>query len=127
MTFFVDNNLSKYIVRGMKGFGEDVVHLTEHFPASAADIDWLPFVGENGYILLTRDRNIRYNTAERQAFKKYKVGAFFLGGKGLSRCAQIRQIVRCWHRLKEYDKKTRRPYMFTVSASGKGIDKMSFR
>ena len=58
MTFFVDNNLSKKLVEGMRGFGEDVVHLTEHFDSSAADSDWLPFIGSKRWFLITRDNRI---------------------------------------------------------------------
>lgn len=36
MRFFFDNNLSPGLARGMKGFGEDVVHLTEVFPGDAS-------------------------------------------------------------------------------------------
>ena len=55
MRFFFDNNLSAKLAHGMREFGEDVVHLTDHFPQDAVDSEWLPFVGENQLILVTRD------------------------------------------------------------------------
>ena len=35
MKFFVDNNLSPQLAKGMKAFGEDVIHITELFPDHA--------------------------------------------------------------------------------------------
>ena len=43
MRFFVDNNLGKALAEGMAGFGEDVVHLQDHFDATADDSEWLAF------------------------------------------------------------------------------------
>ena len=41
MRFFVDNNLSPQLAKGLKAFGEDVVHLQEIFPENAEDPEWL--------------------------------------------------------------------------------------
>jgi predicted nuclease of predicted toxin-antitoxin system len=37
MKFFVDNNLSPQLAKGMKAFGEDVIHITEIFPHNTDD------------------------------------------------------------------------------------------
>jgi len=123
--FFVDNNLSKKLARGMHGFGEEVMHLTEKFPADTPDVVWLRFVGENGYIVITCDKRISWNPSERKAFRKHKVGAFFLGGKNKNHCDIIRQLVRCWHRIKDFDKKTNKPYAFSINAAGTKFHKLS--
>ena len=47
MRFFVDNNLSPKLARGMAAFGEDVTHLQDHYPADAKDTDWLPRIGRD--------------------------------------------------------------------------------
>ena len=83
MRFFVDNNLSQKLAKGMAAFGEDVIHLKEEFPEETIDTEWLKYVGEEGLVLITRDEAIRRNPAELAALREYKVGAFFLGGKNL--------------------------------------------
>lgn len=118
MTFFVDNNLSTALAAGMKGFGEDVVHLQDRFPEDAADSDWLAHIGSEGWFLITRDERIRYRPSEWKALKEHQVGAFFLGGKNRSRCDLIQQLVRNWPRMKESAAKTRRPFAFRVPPSG---------
>jgi predicted nuclease of predicted toxin-antitoxin system len=81
MKFFIDNNLSPLLARGMREFGEDVVHLQEKFAPNADDEAWLPYIGENEFFLVTRDEAIRWRPAEIAALRRHKVGAFFFGGK----------------------------------------------
>ncbi|MBN4081278.1 DUF5615 family PIN-like protein [Caldithrix abyssi] len=118
MRFFIDNNLGQNLANGMKAFGEDVVHLLDIFPNDVKDTEWLEYIGKNGYFLITRDDNIRYNPSEIEALKKYKVGAFFLGGKNRSTWDIIRQLVRNWHRIKEYANKERKPFAVRIPPSG---------
>ena len=119
MRFFVDNNLSPALVKGMKGFGEDVVHLKDHFEANADDAKWLTSIGSKGWFLITRDDRIRYRPNEVEALKENKVGAFFLGGKHRTRCELIQQVVRNWPQIKESAAKTRRPFAIRVPIKGK--------
>ena len=77
MKFFIDNNLSRHLAQGMSSFGEDVVHLRDHFPEDAEDVSWLKYIGQNRFVLITRDEQIRWKPAEIAALRKYKVGAFF--------------------------------------------------
>lgn len=118
MRFFVDNNLSVNLARGMRAFGEDVDHLQDHFPDDCPDAEWLKYIGDNDYFLITRDDAIRRNPAELSAFKSYGVGAFFLGGKNRTRWELVQQIVRNWPRIQEYAGRTRRPFAFRVPPSG---------
>ena len=118
MRFFIDNNLSDYLAKGMKAFGEDVVHLKEFFPEETEDVEWLKFVGEKNLILITRDERVRRNPAELTAFRRYNVGAFFLGGKNLDRCKIIQQVVRNWPRIKQHATKEKKPFALRVPPSG---------
>lgn len=127
MRFFFDNNLSPGLARGMKGFGEDVVHLTEVFPGDASDPKWLAHIGSQGWFLVTRDRRIRYRPAERKALKEHGVGAFFMGGKQRSRCQLIQQLVRNWPRIKALAEKTRVPFAFQVPPTGTKLTRLELK
>ena len=39
----------------------------QHFPPGTEDSVWLPFAGQKGWILLTKDKRIRFNDLEKQA------------------------------------------------------------
>ncbi len=125
MRFFVDNNLSPQLAAGMRGFGEDVIHLTEVLPPEAEDTELLAHVGSEGSCLVTRDDRIRYRPAESEAIREHQVGAFFMGGKNLRRCQLIQQLVRNWPRMKELAAKTRRPFAFRVPPTGGTIKPIS--
>jgi len=122
MRFFIDNNLSEQLARGMAEFGEDVVHLKKFFAADTDDEVWLERIGSEGWFLITRDDRVRFRPAELTALKENRVGAFFLAGKNLNRCQLIQQLVRNWPRIKEHAKRTRPPFAFRVPPSGAKFD-----
>jgi hypothetical protein len=39
----------------------------EHFAQDARDEDWIPRVAEQGWVILTKDKNIRRRASEREA------------------------------------------------------------
>lgn len=125
MRFFIDNNLSEKLAKGMKEFGEDVVHLKEFFAEDADDEVWLRRIGDEGWFLITRDDKVRYRPSEIQALRNHQVGAFFLGGKNRTRCELIRQLVRNWPRIKEYARKERRPFAYRIPPSGTKFSSLS--
>ncbi len=127
MRFFIDNNLSTKLARGMSAFGEAVDHLKDHFPEDAQDTEWLAYIGNREFFLITRDDNIRRNPAEIRALRDHRVGAFFLGGKNRSRCQLIQQLVRNWPRIKEIAHTESRPFAFRVPPSGKKFTKITLR
>jgi predicted nuclease of predicted toxin-antitoxin system len=118
MTFFFDNNLSQNLVDGLKAFGEDVLHLKEVFEDNEQDTVWLKYIGDKKFFLVTRDEHVRFNPIELQTLKQHNVGAFFIGGKNLSRCAIIQQVVRNWPRVKEFSAKTKLPFLYRIPPSG---------
>ena len=123
--FIFDENISVHIVAGMREFGENVQHLTEHFAQGTADEDWLVEVGKRGWFLVTRDRKIRRRPAQLDALRRNAVGAFFLGGKDLDRCRQITQLVRAWPRIKQHAQREVRPFAFNVNQSGTKLGRVN--
>jgi predicted nuclease of predicted toxin-antitoxin system len=126
MKFFFDNNLSHRLVDGLRGFGEEAIHITEMFPADTTDEVWLQHVGKSGMFLITRDHRIRWRPNELAALSKHNVGAFFLGGKNRSGCELIQQVVRNWPGIKELAARSHRPFAFRVPPSGKAIIPLIF-
>ena len=124
MKFFFDNNLSEHLARGLLEFGEDVMHLRDHFNEDEADVVWQEYIGKNGIILITKDERIRRNPLELNSINKHKVGVFFLGGKKQGRCKIIQQVVRNWPRIKELAIKTRPPFAYRVPPTGTKIEKI---
>ena len=122
--FFFDGNLSPGLAAGLCCFGEKVEHLTQRFRADDKDSRWLQFIGEQGITLVTRDRRILSRPLEIDAFRTYKVGAFFLSGKKLTRCRLIQQLVARWPDMKELARTNERPSAFTVRPYGTKIERV---
>ena len=108
----------------MRAFGEDVDHLQDHFPPDSPDTEWLKYIGENDYFLITRDNAIRRHPAELNALKNYGVGAFFLGGKQRTRWKLVQQVVRNWPQIVAYASSTARPFAVRVRPTGSKFDKI---
>lgn len=122
MTFFFDNNLSPKLAHGFREFGEDVVHLIDVFPPTAQDTDWLPVIGEKGWILVTRDKKIRRRPAELAAYRLNGIGGFVLTGKNIEGWRIVRQLVNRWLKMKELAESTRKPFLYRIPPSGSKIE-----
>lgn len=118
MKFIVDNNIGPGVARGMRCFGEDVTHLTEHFRDDVSDPEWLARAGRKGWFVLTRDDRIRSRPNELAAVKQHGIGLFFLAGKNRTKCQIIQQLIRNWPRIKDLACQDRPPFAIRVPPTG---------
>jgi hypothetical protein len=124
MRFIFDENLGIQLSNGLKAFGEDTCHLNDWFEKGTKDEVWLQYIGENGWFLITVDKRIRRRPVEKEALKKYKVGAFFLSGKQMGRWNYIKQIVNCWEKIKAITMSESPPFAYQVNRYGTDITKL---
>ena len=77
--FFVDRSLGRKIIpEVLRAAGAEVRVHDEFFPQDAKDEVWLGEVGRRGWVVLTKDKHIRYRQVEIQALLAAKVRAFVL-------------------------------------------------
>ena len=70
--FFIDENLGIDLVKGLRSLGHtNIEHILETFEPGVIDEEWLKYVGENRFAIITKDRNIRKNPREKTLLKKY--------------------------------------------------------
>ena len=122
-SFFVDNNLGVGVAAVLRELGLDVKHLKEDHPEDTLDEVWLAAIGADGRCLITRDLSIRTNRRLKDALKRHRVGAFFLGGKNRSARELIEQAVSA-NRLMEEAASGRRPFAFIVRPGGRSLEKL---
>jgi len=83
--FFLDRSLGKHtIAEALRQAGEDVRIHDDHFRQDTTDEEWLRQVGEQGWIVLTKDKQIRRRSHERAALIQAGVKAFVLAVGNLS-------------------------------------------
>ena len=69
------------MVSALRDAGANVIRHTARFPRGVVDEVWLAEAGRNDWVVLTRDKRIRYRELERSALQAAKVRAFvFTGG-----------------------------------------------
>ncbi len=83
LVFFVDRSLGRRIVPdALRTAGAQVEIHDDHFPQDAQDQVWLTEAGKRGWVVLTKDKHIRYRTAEIHALITAKLCAFVLTARG---------------------------------------------
>jgi hypothetical protein len=96
-----DNNLSPKIVDTLCALGATAVHLRSLFPADTDDVDWIPKVAADGWVVVTVDHCIRTRPHEREVWRKSGVCIFFLP-KGVLKMRLFEQaswIVGAWEMI----------------------------
>ena len=85
VVFFLDEGLGRYEVAralGLAGYTVKAHH--EMFGPGTPDEEWLPKVGELGFVVLSKDDAIRLNHGQKQILLSAHVRAFFMGRAGAS-------------------------------------------
>lgn len=55
-----------------------------HFRQGTPDAEWLPWIGQRGWSLLTTDKRIRYRKLERDAVRNSGIARFYFSTNNLS-------------------------------------------
>lgn len=97
--------------------GATVEVLTEHFDSSTDDETLLTAVGVQGWVFLSKDRNIRRRTLERQALMRAKVKAFLLTAADLSGHEQAAVLVKALPRIRRICRRPG-PFIARITAAG---------
>jgi len=119
VVFFTDENLGRHTVpEALRLAGETVIAFHERFSSGTMDQVWLPEVGRNEWILLTKDSRIRYRRNEMQALLSSKTRSFVLVSSNLpgSEIAQI--FVKALPRMKRLCQRQRPPFIAHVHKDG---------
>ena len=117
-TVFFDRTCGKKIAQALKLLGLDVEGHADHFAHDVHDDVWLAAVGDRRWVVITNDKRLRFNQAERQAIIAHGVACFTLGGGSRSRWEQVRILARAWDHIQEAVERTTRPFIFTIHVDG---------
>ena len=117
--FFLDRSLGKTLIATALRQAGALVHIHEdHFPQNAKDEDWLAQVGNNGWVVLTKDRRIRYRELELTALLNAGVGAFILTAGNLKGEEMARIFVKALPAMNKFLTKHDRPFIANLTSSG---------
>jgi PIN like domain len=68
LVFFVDRSLGRRVIPdALRGAGARVELHDDHFSQDAQDQVWLAEAGKRGWVVLTKDKHLRYRAVETNA------------------------------------------------------------
>ncbi len=119
VAFFLDESLdSLSVVTALRDAGATVHRLTDIFPKGTPDEIWLAKAGENNWVVLTRDKRIRYRQLERLALQAAKVRTFvFTGGNVTGKDTGV-ILAGVLSRLEKLARAVSGPFIYTISRGG---------
>lgn len=112
-TFFTDRDLGHRFPHALAEAGLRVERHDAHFGPTTPDEEWLSLAGRRGWYVVTRDRRIRYRSAELGALWSAGVGLFLLIGKATHRDLAD-NFIRTAPRIHEFVRSQPRPFIAKV-------------
>jgi predicted nuclease of predicted toxin-antitoxin system len=120
LVYFLDESLDNLTVAtALRGAGANVVRSTDHFPKGTTDEVWLAKAGENRWIVLTRDKRIRYRQLERLALQAAKVRAFVFTGGNVTSKDTAAILVGALEQMGRLARADPGPFIYHIGRSGK--------
>jgi predicted nuclease of predicted toxin-antitoxin system len=119
LPFFLDANLGRHqIANQLRAAGETVILHDDHFPEGTKDEVWLSEIGKKGWIVLTKDDQIRYHRTEVESIKHSGARVIILP-RGNMKAADLGTIlVAALPRIRRFVKKTPPPFIGRLSPNG---------
>lgn len=118
MRYFCDRSLGRRIPRELQARGIDAVAHDDLFGQTEPDEGWLTTIGQQGWIVITKDDYIRYREAERQAILTYSVGCFVLMRRNDTAQQLLAALGAAWQRVEEISASEARPFLYAIYKDG---------
>jgi hypothetical protein len=116
LVLFVDRSLGNKVVAGALRFAGVLVEIhDDHFPTTAHDEDWLQEVGRRGWIVLTKDRGIRYRAPALAAIRASAVRMFVLTAGDLQGSEMAAIFARALSRLTTVVRREPAPFIAKIT------------
>jgi hypothetical protein len=96
--------------------GYDIRPWYDHF-AGKEDVEWLPAIGERGWVLLTKDKDIRRRPLEIEAILNARVRAFVLTATELRREEQAEIFLQAMPKIHRVCRRSG-PFIFNITRMG---------
>lgn len=117
---FVDRSLGRgYVADALRAAGVDVVLHDDHFDQHTLDVEWLPAVASRGWIVLTKDKRIRFRSSERRALVNSGARMFVLVS-GNARGEELASWIRR-HLARMLDLALHEPAPFIAAVNRSGV------
>jgi len=109
---------SRKLGEALTTIGAPFIPHHEKFESACPDEEWLEAAGKQGWIVLTRDKNIRRKPNELRAFQDHGVIGFVLTSGDASAADTAALVTAVYPKLIRKAKGTKPPAMFSITLAG---------
>ena len=115
----MDRSLGRLkVAAALRGAGATIEIHDDHFPSDAPDEVWLKAAGEKGWVVLTKDKNIRFHSREKTALVSHDVQAFVLTAGALNGDEMAEIFVGALQEIAKVLSKNKSSFVATISRGG---------
>lgn len=116
---FIDRSIPEGVAKALQCVRDDVLWFDSVFSRNTKDFQWLPQVGANNWLAITRDKNIRHRRWERQAVVDGNVGLFCLvQGNDPKKWEYLKLLAKTLDEMEQRFNHTSRPFIYAVDKEG---------
>ncbi len=116
--FYVDRCLGRTVANALRAAGADVRVHDDFFSQDALDEVWIPDVAGRGWVILTKDKNIRRRHGEREAALLSEARIFTLSSGNLRGSEMAARFVQYLDQITVAALALEPPFLVVVSADG---------
>jgi hypothetical protein len=117
-TLFVDRSLGKGVGRRLRDAGASVELHDDHFEQTTPDSVWIPDVTARGWVVLTKDKNIRRPHGEREDVLIAKARVFTLTSGNMNGQSMAELFIRYLAEIERIAREQTPPFAFAVGPTG---------
>jgi predicted nuclease of predicted toxin-antitoxin system len=117
--FYVERSLGgKVVPESLQQAGLNIERHKSHFVHNAEDVEWLPFCGQMGWVVLTKDKAIRSNEVELTALTRAGVACFVISSGEMTGEDMANAYIKALPHIARFLKNKERPFIARVSPEG---------
>lgn len=110
--------LGKKVAEALRDAGATVEIHSAHFAQDVQDMDWIPRVAARGWVILTKDKNIRRRHGEREAALLSQACIFTLSSGSMRGADMAALFVRHLDAMEQMALGLQPPFLAVVSQDG---------
>jgi predicted nuclease of predicted toxin-antitoxin system len=119
LVLFIDRSLGNKVVAGaLRAAGAHGEIHDDHFSPTALDEDWLREVGRRGWVIVTKDRDIRYRAPALAAIRASAVRLFVLTAGDLQGSEMGQMFVKALRRMAALSLREPAPFIAKIVRTG---------
>lgn len=118
VVFFIDRSLGRFeVATALRAAGLRVEVHDDHFPQDAPDETWLTHAGDREWVVVTRDKRIRYRPLEKQSLINARVRALVMTAAAATGAQTASALIKALPDVLGLLERRQGPWIATISGS----------